>query len=190
MLYVYLKKTVRLPVGITITLGAITDLYQSDGSGTNKQEALQFGTVPKEGMILVTTVDVARALGDDTAHIIGADSVAVVAEKPDKKGFVMVLSVAFVALLLFIGGGMTIMNYHSDVDMPNTIKSLSKIFTGSEDFGPWASILYSIGVGLGVLFFSNILPGKKNNPSVFEVEQFALDEENENFERSLQEKNK
>ncbi len=78
-------------------------------------------------------------------------------------------------MLLFIGTGITIMNYHVDVSMQEVHQKLFKLITGREDKSPLLiQIPYSFGLGLGmVLFFNHFFKKRFNEePSPLEVEMF------------------
>lgn len=78
-------------------------------------------------------------------------------------------------ILLFLGTGITIMNYHVDVSMQEVHQKLFKLITGREDKSPLLiQIPYSIGLGLGmVLFFNHFFKKRFNEePSPLEVEMF------------------
>ncbi len=78
-------------------------------------------------------------------------------------------------LLLFIGAGLAIMNFHEDVSMQAVHQRIYKIVTGKENAQPLIlQIPYSIGLGLGMILFFNHLFKKRINeePSPLEVEIF------------------
>ena len=59
-------------------------------------------------------------------------------------------------LLLFIGSGLTIMNFHEDVSMQTVHQRVYKMITGKEVEKPLIfQIPYSIGLGLGMVIFFN-----------------------------------
>lgn len=191
MLYVYVKKTLRLPEGSPVTLSQVAELYQDDGSGTAKWDALGLGTVGKDVM-LITCVDLYKAIALDanSISIVGADACCVSPEVPLAKGFQLFWKVALISLILFAGAGLTIMNYHSDVHMQGVHETLAEILTGSQLIAPWISVMYCVGVAGGVLFFSNLIPGKHRPPSIFDIEQFEMETQTENYERYNAEKGK
>ncbi|MRG86468.1 stage V sporulation protein AA [Salinibacillus xinjiangensis] len=81
--------------------------------------------------------------------------------------------VAFIWLLLFIGSGMAIMNFHYDVSMQEVQQKLHYMITGHQDKYPlWLQIPYSVGLGLGmILFFNHVFQKRINEePSPLEVE--------------------
>ncbi|MGM0874067.1 MAG: stage V sporulation protein AA [Bacillota bacterium] len=78
-------------------------------------------------------------------------------------------------LLLFIGAGLAIMNFHEDVSMQQVHQRIYKIVTGESNEQPLLlQIPYSLGLGLGMVLFFNHLFKKRINeePSPLEVEIF------------------
>lgn len=89
-----------------------------------------------------------------------------------------------VLLLLFIGSGLTIMNFHADVSMLEVHQKMYKLITGKEDPHPLIlQIPYSLGLGAGMLIFFNRVFKKKLNeePDPLEVEMFLYQENVRNF---------
>lgn len=85
----------------------------------------------------------------------------------------------FVLILLFIGSGLTIMNFHADVSMPEVHRKLYKLITGEDNPHPYImQIPYSFGLGAGMLLFFNRVFKKKLNeePDPLEVEMFLYEE--------------
>lgn len=85
------------------------------------------------------------------------------------------LLVLFVWLLLFVGSGLAIMNFHEDVSMLAVHQKIFKMITGEEQEHPLLlQIPYSIGIGVGMILFFNHLFKKRLNeePSPLEVEMF------------------
>ncbi len=78
-------------------------------------------------------------------------------------------------LLLFVGSGLAIMNFHEDVSMQQVHTRIYKMITGEANEQPLLlQIPYSIGLGLGMILFFNHLFKKRFNeePSPLEVEMF------------------
>lgn len=91
-----------------------------------------------------------------------------------------IVIVATVWLLLFIGTGMTIMNFHYDVSMQEVQQKLHFLLTGEVSRYPlWIQIPYSFGLGIGMLLFFNHWFSKRFNeePSPLEVEIFNYQED-------------
>lgn len=77
-----------------------------------------------------------------------------------KEGMVNIVmrwcKVIFVCLATFFGAGFSIMTFNNDVDIPALFEQIYTQVTGQTTTGFTAlEISYSIGIGLGVLFFFN-----------------------------------
>ncbi|WP_063867987.1 stage V sporulation protein AA [Paenibacillus sp. Soil766] len=87
--------------------------------------------------------------------------------------------IGIVWLLLFIGSGLAIMNFHADVSMLAVHQRIYELMTGKKVDHPLIlQIPYSIGIGAGMVLFFNHLFKKKFNeePSPLEVEMFMYQE--------------
>jgi stage V sporulation protein AA len=86
-----------------------------------------------------------------------------------------IVAIVLVWLILFIGSGLAIMNFHADVSMLDVHRRLYELITGRRIDHPYLlQIPYSIGIGVGMVIFFNHLFKKKFNeePSPLEVEMF------------------
>lgn len=89
------------------------------------------------------------------------------------------LIILFVWLLLFIGSGLAIMNFHADVSMSTVHQRIYELITGLRVEHPYMlQIPYSFGIGAGMILFFNHLFKKKINeePSPLEMELFTYQE--------------
>lgn len=78
-------------------------------------------------------------------------------------------------LLLFVGSGLTIMNFHEETSMQEIHQKLYWMLTGIENDRPYLlQVPYSIGLGVGMILFFNHLFKKRLNeePSPLEIEMF------------------
>lgn len=90
-----------------------------------------------------------------------------------------IVLIAFVWILLFIGSGLAIMNFHVDVSMMEVHQQMYRMLTGVKDDHPLVmQIPYSIGIGLGMLLFFNRVFRQKLNeePNPLELELFTYQE--------------
>lgn len=90
-----------------------------------------------------------------------------------------VAAIALMVLLLFIGSGLAIMNFHEDVSMREVHRRIYELVTGKHTDSPLLlQIPYSIGLGAGMVLFFNHLFKKKLNeePSPLEVEMYLYQE--------------
>ncbi|MBD1372964.1 stage V sporulation protein AA [Hazenella sp. IB182357] len=87
--------------------------------------------------------------------------------------------VILVWLLLFIGSGLAIMNFHADVSMQAVHERIYFLLTGEKSKSPlFLQIPYSIGIGVGmILFFNHMFKRRFNEePSPMELEMYMYQE--------------
>lgn len=81
--------------------------------------------------------------------------------------------VIFVCLATFFGAGFSIMTFNNDVDIPTLFEQIYTQVTGQPTTGNTVlEISYSIGIGLGILFFFNHFGRMKltNDPTPMQVQ--------------------
>ena len=89
-----------------------------------------------------------------------------------------------VSLVLFVGAGLALMNFHADVNMNEVHAKIYKMITGMDEKRPLIlQIPYSLGIGLGMaMFFNHIIPRKfGNEPSPMEVEMSSYRKKMDGF---------
>jgi stage V sporulation protein AA len=178
VLFLRLRKRLAVKPESVITLGDICQLYW-DGV---REDALGrmpvYQVRPEDGELLIIDImQVVRKLRtmypDLPLEIQGAPQVIVEVQHPRKAANPFL--VALVWLILFIGSGLAIMNFHTDVSMPQVHQRIFYLITGQTSQQPlWLQIPYSVGIGLGmVLFFNHIFEKRiTEEPSPLEVELF------------------
>lgn len=90
----------------------------------------------------------------------------------------------FVWILLFIGSGLAILNFHEEVSMQIVHQKLYWIITGKEVAKPLLlQIPYSFGIGMGmILFFNHIFKKRFNEePSPLEIEMFNYQQDLDHY---------
>ena len=127
--------------------------------------------------IVISAIDVIKKIQkqnpNSTVNLIGVDYVIV--QKKQQKTKTSLILVALAWAVLYFGAGLTIINFHEDVDMAEAHKKLHYYLTGQKNENPyWLQIPYSIGIGLGMIVFFNHVFKKRINkePSPLEVEMF------------------
>ena len=161
-----------------ITLGHIAQVA-GDRRYKEKLERLPIYQVSKadQNMVVLDVMKVIEAIHKsfpdlDVQTVGGAETIVEV--KYPKRGLSPVLFIA-VWLLLFVGAGLAVMNFHEDVSMREVHILLYEMITGKENRYPYLlQVPYSIGLGLGMILFFNHLFKKRFNeePSPLEVEIF------------------
>ncbi len=110
-------------------------------------------------------------------HYVGPSQTLVEINTDSKSTSIM--AVIFAMLLLFIGSGLAIMNFHMDVSMPQVHERIYYLITGVHKKSPLIlQIPYSLGIGLGIFLFFNRLFKKRINeePSPLELEMYLYQE--------------
>lgn len=177
-IYLLMRKRLSVQPKAVITLGDICQLYW-DGEREEEVRSLPvFQVKPSDGdLVIIDIMQVIRLLRsrfpEVPVEVQGPPQIIVEVRSARQKPRPVL--VAFVWVLLFIGSGLAIMNFHTDVSMVEVHKKLHVLVTGQKTEHPlWLQIPYSIGIGLGMILFFNHLFKKRINeePSPLEVELF------------------
>jgi stage V sporulation protein AA len=178
VLYLRLRKRLSVKPQSVITLGDICQLFWD---GVRERELVRlpvYQVRPEDGdLLIIDIMQVIRKLRtmypELSLEIQGAPQVIVEVQHPRKTA--NLLLVALVWLILFIGSGLAMMNFHTDVSMLQVHQRIFYLITGKASQQPlWLQIPYSVGIGLGmVLFFNHIFEKRiTEEPSPLEVELF------------------
>lgn len=92
--------------------------------------------------------------------------------QPKQNSFLYGLKILFICLIVFFGAGFSIMTFNTDVGSGELFSSLYKEITGQASDGfTELELFYSIGIGIGVVFFFNhfSFKKKKSDPTALEV---------------------
>jgi len=183
-LYIRLRKRVRLRPQQPILLGQVAQLIVEPRmeAAIKRLELMRPGPELREQFILIDMLTIIRAVKryDPTIEIehYGEPHVLVEWTKEETVRSRRLLF-PFVLILLFIGSGLTIMNFHADVSMPEVHRRLYKLITGMDDPHPLIlQVPYSLGLGGGMLLFFNRVFKKKlhEEPDPLEVEMYLYQE--------------
>ncbi|GAA0364104.1 stage V sporulation protein AA [Bacillus horti] len=178
-IYIRLRHRIEVKMGQVVLL---QDCCQFIASPSRIKKTV--GTLPiyrvtpdDKHLVVLDIMKVIEALKsfftDVEIESFGANQVII--EIVNQKNRPNMLLVLFVCLLLFVGSGLAIMNFHEDVSMLGVHQKIYKIITGEEKEHPLLlQIPYSIGIGIGMILFFNHLFKKRFNeePSPLEVEMF------------------
>lgn len=177
-LYLRFRKRVIIRRGEPVRLGRVAQILTEPELEEAFSELVLHYPEEKDGsMLLVDMMQVVKLVrqvnpGIRIEHFGEPHTIVEVAEKERKRHPVLIVAVW---LLLFIGSGLAIMNFHEDVSMPEVHGRIYELLTGERPVHAyWLQIPYSIGIGIGmVLFFNHWFKRKFNEePSPLEVEMF------------------
>jgi len=176
---VFLKMRHRIQVqpNATVRLGDVAQVIANERMDELRRVPIYTVKKKDRNIVIIDVMHVMKTLLDVVPHVdvqlLGPSQtiVEVVYEKK-RWGY---LYVPVVWLLLFVGSGLAIMNFHEDVSMQQVQQRLYRVITGKEVVKPlWFQIPYSLGLGLGMILFFNHFFKKRINeePSPLEVEMF------------------
>ncbi|MDF2667902.1 MAG: stage sporulation protein [Paenibacillus sp.] len=182
LLYLRLRKRIVVNKGVPIRLRDVAQML-ADPSIEDKLKELPLHTPgERDGSILL--IDMLRVVAVIRAEFpdlqiehFGEPHVLIEVMTPSRKFNPLLF--ALVWLLLFVGSGLAIMNFHVDVSMLEVHRKLYEMISGDAVEHPyWLQIPYSFGLGAGMVIFFNQLFKKKfsEEPSPLEVEMFMYQE--------------
>ncbi|WP_026558933.1 stage V sporulation protein AA [Bacillus sp. J37] len=176
--YIRLRHRIQVHPNDVITIEKIA-LIVGDKELTEKLKKIVIHKVQlrDKNMVVIDIMHVLKEIRkfDRQIDIQALGSNQTIVEIMYKKKKLSPLLFCIVWLLLFIGAGLAIMNFHEDVSMQAVHQRIYKIVTGRENDQPLIlQIPYSLGLGLGMILFFNHLFKKRINeePSPLEVEIF------------------
>lgn len=181
-LYIRLRRRARIAKGHSVKLGDIAQLIADPEHERKLRELIVFEPKHEDGnRVLIDMMLIVRKIKADfpTLQIEHFGEPHVLLEiytHNQEPNFIMIV---LVWLLLFIGSGLAIMNFHADVSMLDVHIRIYELITGEKIAHPLIlQIPYSLGIGAGMVIFFNHLFKKKFNeePSPLEVEMFMYQE--------------
>lgn len=182
--YLRLRNRHYVKVNEDITLGQVAQIIAPDQyEGLLKGFIIYHVRKEDKHLIVIDIMQIIKKLKEvypdlDVRNIGKAEIIVEILSKDTNKR-TNLIAIIFVWILLFIGSGLAIMNFHQDVEMLKVHKRIYYLVTGEEVEKPLIlQIPYSIGIGVGmILFFNHIFKKKINEePSPLEVEMFLYQE--------------
>lgn len=178
LLYFRLRKRLSVKPGAIITLGDICQLFLDGTSEQTLGRIPIYQVKPTDGnLVIIDVMQVIKKLRsvypELALEVQGTSQIIVEVLNPRKRPNLFL--VAMVWVVLFVGSGLAIMNFHTDVSMLQVHQRIYYLLTGKTSLQPLLlQIPYSIGIGLGmILFFNHIFKKRINEePSPLEVELF------------------
>ncbi|WP_240511837.1 stage V sporulation protein AA [Paludifilum halophilum] len=181
MVYLQMRKRVEARPGQVLRVVDVTRLMAEKDADVLDQLPVARFTRDQGNYMVIEWMEVVRVIRehDSTLDIRGIGQPYTIVEQKAKTRVPAGLYVAIVWILLFIGSGLAIMNFHTDVSMKEVHQRIYYLLTGVHHPRPLLlQIPYSLGIGLGMVLFFNRLFKKKFNdePSPLELEVFLYQE--------------
>ncbi|MDF2720824.1 MAG: stage sporulation protein [Paenibacillus sp.] len=181
-IYIRLRKRTSVAPGEVVTLGHVAELLTEPAIERALRDLPLCKPSERDGnIVLIDMMHIVKTIHSvhpqlKVEHFGEPHTIIdVLARKRRPNRFALVA----VWLLLFIGSGLAIMNFHEDVSMMEVHQRIYEMITGTFSEHPyWLQIPYSLGLGAGMVLFFNQLFQKKfsEEPSPLEVEMFTYQE--------------
>jgi stage V sporulation protein AA len=187
IVYLRLRLKVQVHSGSVVTLGQLAQVIAPEQVLVDLKQIPIHTVTPDDQNIII--VDVMKVIAEvqkynptlDVQTIGPSQSIIEVVFRKKKVSIPLFICVW---VLLFVGAGMAIMNFHEDVSMREVHQRLYTIITGDQDPHPLLfQIPYSLGLGIGmILFFNHVFKKRINEePSPLEVEMFKYQQDLDNY---------
>ena len=146
-----------------VYLQDIVKLSCSNSKILNRLRVLHVASLdPKRpGRYVLSAMDLIREIQKkepdlEITHIGEPSFIITYQTKPNTSTAWCWCKVIFVCLASFFGAAFSIMTFNNDVDVPALFQQITAQVTGQDGSSfPTLAISYSVGIGLGVLFFFN-----------------------------------
>ena len=160
ILYIQTEKNVEVQ-SPEIYLQDVAKLTCKDSKVLNRNKVRKVFSIPngEPGRYVVSAVDLVHAIAKeepnvDITHIGEANLVVTYEKAKHQQKWYSWLKTLLVCVLTFFGGAFSIMTFNTDVDTANLFSKIYTQFTGEIATGPTIlEFTYSVGIGIGVVFF-------------------------------------
>lgn len=162
ILYIQTEKNVEVQ-SPEIYLQDVAKLTCSDNKVLNRNKVRKVFSIPNgaPGRYVISAVDLVHAVAKeepnvDVTHIGEANLVVTYEKAKHQQKWYSWLKTLLVCMLTFFGGAFSIMTFNTDVDTANLFSKIYTQSTGEIAAGPTIlEFTYSVGIGIGVVFFFN-----------------------------------
>ena len=162
ILYIQTEKNVEVQ-SPEIYLQDVAKITCKDSKVLNRNKVRKVFSIPngEPGRYVVSAVDLVHAIAKeepnvDITHIGEANLVVTYEKAKHQQKWYSWLKTLLVCVLTFFGGAFSIMTFNTDVDTANLFSKIYTQFTGEIATGPTIlEFTYSVGIGIGVVFFFN-----------------------------------
>ena len=178
ILYIQTEKNVEVH-SPDVYLQDIAKLTCSNAKVLNRNKIRKVLTIPDNapGRYVISAIDLVRAVEEeeeavDVTHIGEANFVLTYETQKHQHLLYSWLKTIFICLVTFFGAAFSIMTFNMDVDTPGLFYQIYKQLTGEISTGHTIlEFTYSIGIGIGVIFFFNHFGHEKitQDPTPMEV---------------------
>lgn len=178
-LYMQTDKNIKV-IKEEVCLGDIANLSCADTKILKRNLNRKVISLPKGkyGRYVLAVTDIIREIEKeeddvDVCHIGEANFVITFEDPNGKNTIVSRVKTIVVSLVTFFGTAFSIMTFNTDVSVDKLFQNIYQMFTGEKSSGfTILEITYSIGIGIGVIFYFNHFGKRKltQDPTPLEVQ--------------------
>lgn len=190
--YIVLENKKTIATNQNVYIKDITKVSSADAKTKQKVEDLKIYKSGKdEKWDYINANVLADKIGekykDLNVNILGSSEVLLEIKSIEEKSPVLqFLKVLAICIVLFLGSGIAIINFHEDVNMEKSIEKIYYTVAGEKKDKPKIiTIPYSIGIGVGVItFFTRIISKserRRKEPGPMEIELFLYNRDMEEY---------
>lgn len=179
-----------------IYLGDIAKLSSSNESVLSRNRGLLIMHIPKNepGRYVISAMDIIQKVqkkekGVDVVHIGEPNFILTYEKEKHQHKIWSWVKTIFICIVTFFGAGFSIMTFNTDVDTTGLFAKIYEQFTGTPSDGfTILELMYSIGIGIGVIFFFNHFGTWKitQDPTPMEVQMRVYEDD---VNKTVMEKN-
>ena len=170
-----------------VYLGDIAKLSGSNEKTLSQSRGIHIMTIPKNepGRYVVSAKDIIEKIqrqmtNVDVVHLGEVNFILTYEEEKRQHKVWNWVKAAFICIVTFFGSGFSIMTFNTDVDTSGLFTKVYEQFTGEPSDGfTELELMYSIGIGIGVVFFFNHFGTWKitQDPTPMEVQMRVYEED-------------
>lgn len=192
IVYILLSKKQSISTNQKIYIKDIAKVNSKDPKLKKSIENLNiYKSKKEENWDFINTYDITEKIEkkykDVDINLLGPPEVLLEIKSPEKsRPIIQFFKILSICIILFLGSGIAIVNFHEDVNMEKSIEKIYYTVTGEKKSKPKIiTIPYSIGIGIGVItFFSRIISKserRNKEPGPMEIELFLYNKDMEEY---------
>lgn len=185
-LYIQLDRNIKVSREV-VTLGDIAQVVCSNPSVEARNKVRKVLSLPqgKYGRYVFSVLDIVDVIQREETNVdvtpVGEPAFILTYEKPGPKSRLWSwVKTAGVCVVTFFGTAFSIMTFNTDVDIHKLFENVYQQFTGQPSDGfTILEVTYSLGIGIGAVFFFNHFGKKKltSDPTPMQVEMRLYEED-------------
>lgn len=186
ILYIQTEKNVEVH-SPEVYIGDVASLSCNNLAVLNRNKVRKLFCIPddKPGRYVISAMEIVNLIQKnetsvDVTHIGEANFILTYEKQKHAHKIYSWMKTIAVSVITFFGGAFSIMTFNTDVDTAGLFAKVYEQITGRVSDGKTIlELTYSIGIGIGVVFFFNHFGGRKitEDPTPMEVEMRVYEDD-------------